>query len=291
MTPQLQAPSMGLTADARPDPKFLPNAGKGGLPAWVAAGDGRADQTPLVVVHGIKRAAQAALETVRRDPAVKGRPLVAPFFAEDAWPRYQQATERGRADLAFIGLLRELGAAGAQGAPAPDGRIDILGYSGGAQFAHRFAMLYPHLVRRLILVASGWYTFPDASPWPYGLGEGSKWAALAAERLEAFLTLEIDVAVGVRDIESDQYLRRGEEIDCLQGCDRVARARGWVEALKAVARAQGRPAPMVRLHMLPNTGHDFTDCVEKGGLLPRVFSRRRRAPVRRAGLAASLRSP
>ena len=37
-------------------------------------------------------------------------------------------------------------------------RINLFGFSGGAQFAHRYAMAHPGSVNALVLTAPGWFT-------------------------------------------------------------------------------------------------------------------------------------
>ena len=58
------------------------------------------------------------------------------------------------------------------------GRVDLVGFSGGAQFAHRFAMLYPGCVRRVVVAAAGWYTYIDPSrPFPLAAAPATPAAA------------------------------------------------------------------------------------------------------------------
>ena len=240
--------------------------GRAGLACWLALPKRpAADLPPLVAVHGIGRAArdQAALFAPRA--AAEGRVVIAPIFDEERWPLYQQVVRRGRADLALLGLMTELRLTGIWRTPA----FAFVGYSGGAQFAHRFAMLYPNLVTRLTAVSAGWYTFPDDAPFPYGLGpwreRRADWGARLASGLDTFLRLPITVAVGAEDDQPDPNTRSGPAIDRQQGVDRVARAARWTEALRQAATARGL-TPQVQLSILPETDHDFRRCVECGGL-------------------------
>ena len=215
-----------------------PGHGRSGLGAWIALPPVPGpDPTPLVAVHGIGRGAceQAAAFAARA--AALGRPVIAPEFDAARWPLYQQAVRKGRADRALLGLLEELPLAGT----GRTGRIDLFGYSGGAQFAHRFAMLHPHRVRRLSLAAAGWYTLPDAAPFPYGLGarSGTDWGALIGARLREFLALPVTVTVGAEDHRPDAHTRRGAALDRRQGVHRRAR-----RGLGRGARPRGRgPGP------------------------------------------------
>jgi len=237
--------------------------GRDGVGAWIAlpARPGR-DGTPLVAVHGILRQARAQAEGFAARASALGRTVIAPDYDAKRWPRYQQAVRRGRADLALLRLLDDLALSGL----VPGGRVDLFGYSGGGQFAHRFAMLYPNAVRRLTLAAAGWFTFPDAAPFPYGLGGDEAWGRRMRDRLPETLALPITVCVGERDREPDANTRRGPEIDAQQGTNRYDRARRWVGAMQMAAERHGIGRAHIRLELLPRTGHDFTQCLRRGGL-------------------------
>ena len=244
---------------------MLPGAGRRGLPCWLALPDRIAPEAaPLVAIHGIHRNAEAQARAFATRAAAQGRLVIAPLFDPAEWPRYQQVVLGGRADLALLDLLQELQLAGM----VRTRRIALAGYSGGAQFAHRFAMLYPHMVEHLTVTAAGWYTFPADMPFPYGLAvrKGrTDWGSRIADGLDAFLSLPVDVCVGTADNLPDEHTRRRPRLDERQGSDRLTRATRWVEALNATAAARGI-APRARLRLLAGCGHDFAQCVARGGL-------------------------
>ncbi len=249
----LGAPTAGFSLHER--------AGRGGLSCWLALPDRPSPGArPLIAVHGIGRAARLKAETFAARAAAQGRAVIAPIYDEASWNGYQRAVAPRRADLALLELLESLRAEGVVDAAG----FDLFGFSGGAQFAHRFALLYPHLVGRLSLGAAGWWTFPDAAPFPYGLG-GDAWGARMAAGLPRFLGLDIVVAIGAQDCEPDDATRRGEGIDAQQGVDRLTRARAWVAALREAAAARALNAPRIRLAVLPGAGHDFAACAAAGG--------------------------
>lgn len=232
------------------------------LPEWI---DRRAPA--LVAVHGIRRGAeeQAALFAPRA--AALGRVVIAPLFDAQRWSRYQRLGDG--AEAALLDLLERLG----DDAVAPLDRFDLFGFSGGAQFAHRFAMLHPERIARLCVASAGWYTFADTAPYPYGLGATASSGARAARmrsRLDAFLRLPIDVCVGARDDRRDANLRSGDALDRQQGRNRRARASRWSEALAIEAAVRG-VVPHIRLAVLPGCGHDFRRCAQRGGLAERVL--------------------
>ncbi len=219
---------------------------------------------PVVAVHGIRRASRDQARAFAERAARLGRPVVAPLFDEASFPSYQRAVGRDRADLALLGLLDALGREGV----CDPARIELFGYSGGGQFAHRFAWLYPHRVDRLTVAAAGWYTFPAAAPFPYGLGTAAEKRAFSrhlAANLRDFLGLPITVAVGSDDDVVDAHTRRGPVIDAQQGRTRLQRAHRWSAALEDRARSLGLE-PRVALHVLADCGHDFRQCVAVGRL-------------------------
>lgn len=241
-------------------------SGKGGLSCWIALPAApRPGAIPLVAVHGIRRGARMQAEAFAARAAASGRPVIAPRFDAKRWPSYQRVVHRGRADLALLSLMDTLRAEGI----CTTRRFDLCGYSGGAQFSHRFAMLYPHLIERLAVCSAGWWTFPDNAPFPYGMGEGNAkanaWGPRIATTLARFLALDVVVAVGANDDVGDAITRRGAAIDLQQGTNRKARATRWVESLKAAAQALGL-SPRVKLAILPDCGHSFRECLARGRL-------------------------
>lgn len=236
-----------------------PGRGPRALDCWIVRpADPRPEAPPLVAVHGIGRGACEVAEAFGARAAVLGRPVIAPLFDAACWNGYQRAVAPRRADAALLRLLDELSA---EGFP-PVGRFDLAGYSGGAQFAHRFAMLYPHRLRRLSVCAAGWWTMPDDTAFPYGLS--GPWGARLAAGLDRFLALDIRVSVGAADDRPDAATRSTPALDAAQGPDRVSRARAWVAALHATAARRGLPAPRLSLTPLPGAGHDFAACAAAG---------------------------
>ena len=257
-------PADAATRGAATAIRMRPGCRRPTPPAWLVEPSSRGSaHPPLVVVHGITRNAEGIALRLAPRALAQGRTLVMPLFEEPAFKGYQRVFGRQRADLALIALLDALVEEGV----LPSGPVDLAGFSGGAQFAHRFAWLYPHRVGRLTLAAAGWWTFPDAAPFPYGLGRGDLGPADAARWLRAntpdFLDREITVAVGGEDCVPDSNTRRGSAIDAQQGIDRMTRARRWHDAIAATAERHGLE-PRVTFRVLPGAGHDFGACADAG---------------------------
>lgn len=233
--------------------------------AWILGPDCGRVRRAVVAVHGITRSVEEMVSHLLPRAVATGRTLVVPHFDAAHWPRYQRAACGNRADLALLRLMAALRDEGRVG-HAP---FDLSGFSGGAQFSHRLAWLYPDKVGRLCITAPGWWTFPDAGvAWPQGMGSaaglGGRGFQLRAN-LRRFLDRRIVVCVGSDDRERDHNLRQGEGIDARQGPNRLERARRWCAEAEACARAEGL-TPAISLRVLQGCGHSFVDCVMRGGL-------------------------
>lgn len=236
--------------------------------AWIVVPVEGRSTPPVVAIHGITRNVEEMAEALMPRVRDTGRTLVIPIFQRSQFKRYQLARCNQRADLALLRLMQEL----RRERLVSDSSFDLSGFSGGGQFAHRFAWLYPNLVGNLCVTAPGWWTFPDQRvSWPYGIGrdQGSDRQDVQSFRLSAnlrrFLDRQITVCVGAEDIEHDANLRRGAEIDAQQGRNRLQRARNWSEAAKTAAIGQG-VSHGISFRILQGCGHSLADCVEKGGL-------------------------
>jgi len=243
-----------------------PGRTPGGLSCWLAL-PGKIDPTmpPLVAVHGIRRDARAQAVLLQTIAIEQNRPVIAPLFDEDQWRKYQLVVLKKRADLALISLMAELREEGLWQTDT----FDLSGFSGGAQFAHRFAMLFPHLVSSLSVASAGWYTFPDDAPFPYGLGTRPKkrakevvdWGPSIEAGLKKFLSMPIQVFVGSLDCHQDANVRSGPEIDRQQGLNRVERGRRWADAVRDYATERDIACD-ISFALLEGCPHNFRRCVE-----------------------------
>ena len=234
--------------------------------AWMIRPDKANPSRALLAVHGLNREAERMAQLLCPRADATGRTIVLPVFDRQAWPRFQRAACGQRSDWALLALLRILRDEGWITEEAPD----LSGFSGGAQFAHRFAWLYPSEVARLCLVAPGWWTFPDASgAYPYGIRLDGATDAVATFRLRAslvrFLDREIEVCVGALDVEQDRNLRQGAELMAQQGSNRLERAKAWTIAARQAAESCGL-TPRIGFSVMENCSHSFADCVANGSL-------------------------
>lgn len=220
------------------------------------------DAPLLVAIHGISRNAAEIAARFAADPRFDEFTICAPLFERHRFGKYQQMVARpGRvpSDLALMELLDALGRA----KTAKPSRIALFGFSGGAQMAHRFAMLHPDRVNSVFAVAAGWYLMPDHSlVYPHGLAD-----ALRLDNVtEAYLELPITIAAGTLDTRIDDSVRQDEIVHATQGKTRLCRAKSWVNAMQQRAAEKGVPS-QVRFVPLPNGTHDFGQCVRDACLL------------------------
>lgn len=255
-------------------PKMHRCAGPGRLRYLLALPHGpRAGPAPLplplvVSVHGYTRQPLAHWQAFAAGVTARGAALLVPWFEERRFPQYQQLVRPPRpsrpdrpqrADLALIEAVQDAAARhGLRG-----DRWAMFGHSGGAQFAHRFAMAHPDRVGALGLSAAGWYTMPGGDwPYPHGIAGTEDWLQRRID-LAAFLRLPVRVWVGRRDRDDHRHLRQDPVVRDVQGAHRLQRARRWVRALRRAGAVHG-VSTAVSLHELPGAGHDFEACVRAG---------------------------
>jgi pimeloyl-ACP methyl ester carboxylesterase len=159
-------------------------------------------------------------------------------------------------------------------------KVTMCGFSGGAQFAHRYALFSPHRVRRLVVASAGYYTYLEAErPYPYGIGP-SWLRGDARPEVDAFLRVPTRVLVGERDVERTPDLRTDPALDRRQGSNRLTRALSWVDHLEGEA-ARRHVASKVSFDLLPGTAHSFNSAVHRGDLVARVVDFLHQTPATR----------
>lgn len=166
-------------------------------------------------------------------------------------------------DIALAGSLVDL----LDALPARIGRpvasrALVLGFSRGAQLAHRFAQIYPDRTRAAVVLSAGSYTVPSATdargaplPFPFGTAD------LAARSGRAIPPRALEqvpfwVAVGADDNDPADVPRQW---DALVGTTRPERAGAFVRLL----RAGGLSASLT---VFPATGHDMTPAMSRAAV-------------------------
>ncbi len=223
----------------------------------------------LVSVHGISRNAAEHAHGFVELAERRGVVLAIPLFREPPFADYQRLGRRkrgARADLALERMIDEVG----RHTGARTDAFYLFGHSGGAQFAHRFAMAHPERVAAVAASSAGWYTLPDPDfPYPDGLRQTD---ALPGVRFDprAFLRVPVLVSVGELDLRRGDSLRHEARLDERQGRNRLERAARWSESMNRAAAALELPPPTT-LIVVPGVGHDFGTHLDRGDLAERVF--------------------
>jgi len=223
----------------------------------------------FVSVHGVSRNAREHADRFAPLAEEYGVVLVAPLFSRRHFGDYQRLGRAGsgrRADQAIQLITREIESL----TGADSSKISLFGFSGGGQFAHRYAMAHPGRVRQLVIGAAGWYTYPDEScPYPYGTAStpGLKGISFNVRR---FLQVPACVLVGQWDIKQDPGLNQSRRIQRQQGTTRLERGRRWIDAMNQAAIAHGM-VTSYEFSILPGVDHDFSLAMKNGRLGQRVF--------------------
>jgi poly(3-hydroxybutyrate) depolymerase len=228
------------------------------------------DSRLFVAVHGISRNALEVATLFVPYAEEHGVVIVAPLFDEDRHPDYQRLGRTGRgprADLLLDAIAEEVGCL----TPASTSQFYLFGYSGGAQFAHRYSMAYPHRVIAAVIAASGWYTFPTLRKrFPYGILPIPDLPGVRFDP-EEFLTVPFLVLVGDQDTTAEG-LRRRRKVNRQQGRTRIERASRWVAAMKKAARRKYRLEPRISLSLIAGGGHSFADLMRQCAMGDMVFA-------------------
>ncbi|NNE63680.1 MAG: hypothetical protein HKN34_06335, partial [Gammaproteobacteria bacterium] len=226
---------------------------------------------PLMVsIHGVSRNAREHASMMSAMAEQYGVILLAPLFNKKQFPDYQRLGRIGRGPRADLALDRVIGEV-LYLTGADTEQLYLFGYSGGGQFAHRYAMAHPERVASVVIGAAGWYTFPDRKKtYPRGTASNKTLPSLRFDE-SRFLRIPMTVIVGDQDCERDPELNTLRRIDRQQGLNRVERATNWVESMNQASSGYGIN-PHHRLTILPGIGHSFEQSIEQGGMDEKIFS-------------------
>jgi len=232
----------------------------------------RSEEPRLVVsIHGANRNADAHARLLSAYAEMYGAVLLAPHFSAARFGDYQRLGRIGRgqrADLALHRIIEE--AAAENGTPAD--RFHLLGFSAGAQFAHRYAMAYPHRIASAVIANTRRFTLPDPKlRFPRGIRSTPKLPGLRFDP-EAFLRVPIKVLIGAHDTGDEVVTlpRREPKPDEEKRSVRSELARQWVAAMQQASREHGVESA-VTCEELPDRMRSFRSSVLRAGLAERAF--------------------
>jgi poly(3-hydroxybutyrate) depolymerase len=231
-----------------------------------------ASHPPLfVTVHGISRNAREHARLFAPFADQYGVVVLAPLFPAQTYGDYQRlgrkddAEHAGRVLEAMVDDVGRLTGAKTE-------RFFLFGFSGGGQFAHRYAMAHPERVGAYAVGAAGWYTFPDLQlSYPRGLKPRKSMPELQMVP-QRFLAIPVTVLVGERDTRPGTALRKTSKVNSQQGTSRLERGQHWVAAMRQAAQDLG-VAGSFDFVTLPKCGHSFRHCMQRGDMGEAVFVR------------------
>lgn len=213
----------------------------------------------LLALHGMGDSGERFTADLKVAADQHGWVLVAPTIAYGDWTNPTQVAHE---DATLIDWL----ATYLQQLPEQTGlQIDpgvlVLGFSRGAQLAHRFAEAYPRRVRDVAALAAGTYTLPEARAadgtalsFPFGVGDlpASVGRPFRPEQLRS-----VRFWVGVGGVETNpaDVPRQWD----YEGDNRLDRAQAFVAALAAIDVS-------ARLTVFPDVPHDLTPIMQQAAI-------------------------
>lgn len=204
------------------------------------------EETLLVLVHGSERDAMGLRDAFRGFSDRTGCARLAPLFpvspiGDGNGDGYKRLAERDlRYDLILLQMIEEF--AGAQGRRF--GRLLMFGFSGGAQFVHRFLYTHPQRLAAISVAAPGSVTLPDPDlPLWQGLGG---WTQRFGRQADATELRRVAIQLLVRSEDSQKLPASGRSRqELLAELDNGLRARDVVAERQVVPGAAHEGMAMV----------------------------------------------
>lgn len=222
--------------------------------SWLA-GNLKPDAPLLVAVHGSERDHLATRDAFAELAASHGLNVLAPLFPKGvAEPGYDDGYKfLVEDDIDYIDLLDAMVSQFYAMTGARPARFFLFGFSGGAQFAQRYAVFKARQLRGLILAAPGAVTLLDSSlEWWPGLAHAER-AIGRQPDLEALKQIPVSVTVGRQDLSAglvrrDPATRNGSLHADAAGDTRLERAQRMHQSLAALGGSS-------QLIEIPDTDH------------------------------------
>jgi pimeloyl-ACP methyl ester carboxylesterase len=116
----------------------------------------------LVALHGMGDSGPVFAAPLLAQAELDGTVVVAPRFGYGDWKALTVAQEDLQLSERILALLDALPGE-TDGARVSTGRVRLLGFSRGAQLAHRFALVHPERTSQVAVFSAGTYTLPNRS--------------------------------------------------------------------------------------------------------------------------------
>lgn len=217
----------------------------------------------FVAVHGTGRGNQV-MRNRFIDLAEKLNLIVlAPLFPcgideADDRDNYKYIEYRGiRFDLVLLAMIDEVAAK----YRVPAEPFSLIGFSGGAHFAHRLLYLHPQRLSAVSICAPGSPTMPDlGKPWWVGVADMEQRFGRPFS-IEAMRRVRVHLAVGEADTETWEITHRPGSKHWMEGANDSGRTR--VERLAALYGALTEIGIDTRIDYLPGVAHEFDPIADR----------------------------
>ena len=221
----------------------------------------------LILVHGISRNALHMLRSFSKAARDNQYTLIVPFFDRTQYPDYQRLGRYGRGNRADIALNKILDS----WFEDSDHKVHLFGFSGGAQFAHRYALAHTERIRSITMTSAGWYTdLTSKKAFPKGINACASLPDLSFN-VEALLHCPTYTLIGEKDTACKNNLRSSGELNSTQGITRLDRAKWFNQSLNKLCKQKNIPSQH-RLEVLKNTCHEFGQGDVRADLVKKVIS-------------------
>ncbi|MBI1306438.1 MAG: hypothetical protein GC181_07480 [Bacteroidetes bacterium] len=231
--------------------------------------DGADKNTPILIgFHGSGRDGENARNILISHANRKGVIVIVPDFSNQYYPGgdeynlgnlftdgdYPTDSSLNPEDEWTFSLIHPLFEYVADILESSQSSYSILGFSAGAQFAHRLLIYKNDLVDRVAICSPGWWTTLDEDlDFPYGL----KISPYEANRLPGLLSAKWNLLVGALDNDPNaSSLRRNDVVD-LQGTNRYDRTLYFYHQSEALAGKLGADFNWT-LTVVPGVAHDLS---------------------------------
>jgi len=211
---------------------------------------------PLIIpVHGTDRTPEVDRDRFISVAKKHGAIVLAPLFPAGVGTHediddYKFLEGHGiRYDQLLLGMIEEVRAYyGCRG------RLLLYGFSGGAQFVHRFALLYPELVLAASIASPGLVTLPlEDRPWWVGIEDVERRFGKPVD-WEALRQVHVQLLVGGKDVHTGEITLAPDDPLWMEGWDLAGATRQ--DHVRALRDAWGKRGVASELEVVPNVGHD-----------------------------------
>lgn len=225
--------------------------------SWCAYLPAVAARRAAVLIHGSDRDPVAMVRAFADWADARGVGLVAPLFpggvpGPENMDGYKQALEP---NFSFVAILDDVLADVRRRHGFPAGPFDLFGFSGGAQFAHRYALVSPRTVNALAIVAPGNVTLlRPGRRWWAGVDDVSSLSGASIDGA-GMSALPVLAMVGSEDDGRTAIKVEADEARWVPGANDAGQTR--VERLQALVSDWQSAGIRVQHHVLPGVSHDF----------------------------------